>query len=305
VTLAGKLALGLSAVLAGGVIGLLVVGRDDDESSLLLGRTMGIATSVSPRVHLFGDPVVAHVDLMFDERRVDPDRITVDAIFRPYEQVGTPRRERSDAGHSVRIRYSYPLQCFARACAPTAARREVRWPPVRVVYSLVDVRARANDVAEWPPVSVASRLGPFDVQEARWRADLEPPDVSYRVSPSWFAAGLAGSSLLLLFGAGALAAWLLARRPAEAVAGPPVETASPLERALERVVRVSANGAAPERRRALEGLARELDRVERPELAARARRLGWSPAEPNRAEVEDLAADVRSGLPEGDDGRAP
>jgi hypothetical protein len=306
VSLAGKLALALSAVVAGVVVGVLVLGaNDDDGGPRLARRTIAITTSITPRVHLFADPIVAHVDLLFDRRRVNPDGIVVDAAFRPYEQVGAPTVERSEVGNAVRLRYSYPLQCLARACAPTAPRREVRWPPVRVTYTLVDARARANDVAVWPPVDMASRLGPFDIQEARWRAELSPPDVTYRISPGLLAAGLGGSSLVLVLGAGLLAARLLRRRPEEAAATAPAEAAHPLTRALESVLLVSSNASPPKRRQALERLARQLDLEGEPGLAERARRIAWSPAEPARGEIEELAGDVREAVPVEDDDRAP
>jgi hypothetical protein len=166
-------------------------------------------------------------------------------------------------------------------------------PPIRIQYFLRDVRARSTATAEWPPVDVASRLGTFDLQEARWRADLDPPAVTYRMSPGWLAAGLGGSALLLALGACLLGWRLLERRPEDEVEAGPVETRPPLERALEQVGLVSPNGASPERRRALERLARELERVEQPALAARARRLAWARGNPEPGQVDELATDVR------------
>jgi hypothetical protein len=288
-------AVGLAAVATGAIVGVLAVSRGEDELPMpgRFDRTISIRTSLEPREHLFGDPIIAHVDLRFDKRRVRADDIVLDVLFRPYEQVGPERRWRWDVGEIARLRVSYPLQCLARACSPGAPRRQIRFPPVRVQYVLRDVRARATGTAEWPPVDVASRLGAFDVQEARWRADLEPPPVTYRASPGWLAAGLGGSALLLALGACLLGWRLLERRPEAELEAGPVETRPPLERALEHVALVSANGALPERRRALERLARELERVEELTLAARTRRLAWAPGQPDRADVDRLTADVR------------
>jgi hypothetical protein len=288
----------LAAAAVGATVGLLVLGRDDEETPRpdRGARTMRIAAALEPSVHLFGDPIVARLDLLFDKRRVDPERITVDSVFEPFEQVGQERRERSEVGDVVRLRISFPLQCLTRTCAPVGARREIQLPPVRVVYVLTDARVRANDVAEWPPVDVASRLGAFDVQEARWRADLEPPAVSYGMSPGWLGAVLWGSALALVLAAGLLGWRLFGGRPDADAELVPVETRPPLERALEQLGLVSANGDAPARRRALERLARELERVEEPGLAARARRLAWSPQTPERPEVDRLARDVRGSV---------
>jgi hypothetical protein len=288
-------ALALAALAAGTIIGVLLLARVDDETDRpgRFDRTIAVRTSIEPRVHLFGDPVTAHVDLRFDKRRVRPDNIVLDVLFRPYEQIGPERRERSDVGDSARLRISYPIQCLSRACSPGGPRREVRFPPVRVSYVLRDVRARAVDTAEWPPVDVASRLGQFDIQEARWRADLDPPRVTYRATPGWMVAGLGGGALIFGLGACLLAWRLLERRPEEEGEAVPVETRPALDRALEHVGLASANGAVPERRRALERLARELEGVEQPSLAARARRIAWAPSDPDRAEIERLTADVR------------
>jgi hypothetical protein len=294
-TVARVAALALAAAAVGVIVGVLILGRDEEETPRpgRFDRTISVRPSLDPRVHLFGDPVTAHLDLRFDKRRVDPNRVFVDTVFRPYEQIGPERRTRRDVGDTVFLRFSYPLQCLTRACGPGAARRQIRMPPIRVQYFLSDVRARSTATAEWPAVDVASRLGSFDIQEARWRADLDPPAVSYRVSPGWLAAALGGTALLLALGACLLGWRLLERRPEEEAEAVPIESRPPLERALEHVGLVSANGASPERRRALERLARELERVEQPGLAARARRLAWARGNPESGEVEELASDVR------------
>jgi hypothetical protein len=294
-TVARVAAVALAAVATGVIVGVLVLGRGSNETPApsRFDQTVSIRASLEPRVHLFGDPVTAHIDLRLDKRRVRPENIVVDALFRPYEQVAPVRRERRDVGDTVLMRFSYPLQCLARACAPGAQRRQIRFPPIRVQYVLRDFRARGTTTAEWPPVDVASRLSAFDIQEASWRAALEPPGLTYRVSPGVLAAALGGAALLLALAACLLGWRLLERRPQEAEEEVPVESRPPLERALEHIGVVSANGATPERRRALERLARELDRVEQPTLSARARRLAWAPGNPDWSEVERLTADVR------------
>jgi hypothetical protein len=298
---ARAVALALAALAVGAIVGVLALARreSDTPQPSRFDRTLAIRTSLEPSVHLFGDPVTAHVDLRFDGRRVRPETVSLDTLFRPYEQVGPERRERRDVGDTVHLRISYPLQCLGRPCSPGAPRRQIRFPPIRVMYVLRDVRARATDTAEWPPVDVTSRLGAFDIQEARWRADLEPPPVGYRASPGRLAAGLGGSALLLAL-AGSLLAWrLLERRADEEADEAPVETRPPLERILEHVGLVSANGAAPERRRALERLARELDRAGQPALSARTRQLAWAPGHPEPTEIQRLVSDVRdaTGVP--------
>jgi hypothetical protein len=299
----------LGAAVVGVAAGLIVLATRGDETGAsraprrdVVGsfqgqrRTMTISTSIEPRTHLFGDPIVARVDLLFGRDRVDPDpkKIRIDAIFRPYTQLGSPTVERHDEGDLVHLRYVYRLTCLERPCTAGGAQTEIQLPPVRVDYSLRDIRQRANDSAEWPPVTVASRLARFDVQQARWRANLDLPGVSYAIAPGTLAVLLGSGALLALLAAGALGAWLVAttRRRAvvdEALVDP---GAPPLERALALVRRTFDEGDGPDRRRALERLSRELGRAEQPELAERARRLAWSSEPPSPGAVDALADDV-------------
>lgn len=289
----GKLAVALGAIL---VLVLVAawLGRDDDGVSRrdLTRRSMEIATTISPRVHLFGDPVVAEVRLMFDRRRVRPDDIRVDALFEPYE-AGTPKRSRQDSGRLTEVRYRFLLTCLTRACAPRGARRERQFPPVRVFYSLRDIRARTNDIAEWPSIAATSRLGVSDVQQARWRADLRRlPPPSYAVSPGALAAVLFGLALALLLLAAALTRRAIVsstRAGAELAAAP---AAAPIAQAVALVREACADGFTSRARLALERLARELEHAGHARPSSDARRLAWSPERPSRADVERLAEDV-------------
>ena len=290
-------ALLLAAVVVGVVAGLALVRGDDEPASTerLRSAPLTARTAIRPRVHLFGDPLVAEVDVLLDRRRVDAATVRIDPIFTPYEQVGAATTKRSRAGDSVRLRYRFALGCFNPACVPTEERRQIELPSVRVAYSGPSTRGRTFDSTPWPPFEVASRLGPFDVEQARWRADprsLEP--AGYRLSPGVLGAGLIGSAALLVAGAALLAGRLLPRRDATESAQPDAARASPLERAAELVELHALDGRTPDGRRALEGLARELAAGGRPPLARRARGLAWSPAPLEPAAVERLLADVRN-----------
>lgn len=285
---------GLAVVAVALVVGAVLVARDGGAVSAP-GRSMSIRTSLTPRTHVFAEPVVADVELEFDSRRVNPDTVRVDAPFGPYEQLGDETRSRDDVGNLVRISYRYELGCFSRRCLPEDTIREVDLPSVRVIYSLREVRGRVNDSAQWPPLRITSRLGAVDAPRARWRADLGFPAVTYRLSPGWLAALLLVSSLACLGAAGALGLALAPRRSrldtAELAARPQT---TPLERALEVLAR--ENGSPPDRRRALERLARELAVAGLPALAGRARELAWSPRVPSGEAVDALTADVREAL---------
>jgi len=287
-----------AAVALGVAAGLLLQSRNDQSLRPSRGRTMSISTSVEPRVQMFGDPVTARIDLLFDRRRVLPaaDKIRIDAPFSPYEIVGGPKLERAESGELVHLRYTYRLLCLDRRCTTGGPRTDVQLPPLRVFYSLADIRQRVNDSAEWPTVSVASQLTRADLRQARWRANRDLPAVSYAIAPGALGALLVTASLLALLGAAAVGAPLFARERAapedrDAVAK---DRLSPLDRALATVRRVFDTGEVPDRRRALERLSRELGRAGEPELAARARGLAWSPDAPSLGEVDALAADVRA-----------
>ncbi|HEY8628774.1 MAG TPA: hypothetical protein VIL56_10695 [Gaiellaceae bacterium] len=287
-----------AAVALGVAAGLLLQSRNDQSLRPSRGRTMSISTSVEPRVQMFGDPVTARIDLLFDRRRVLPaaDKIRIDAPFSPYEIVGGPKLERAESGELVHLRYTYRLLCLDRRCTTGGPRTDVQLPPLRVFYSLADIRQRVNDSAEWPTVSVASQLTRADLRQARWRANRDLPAVSYAIAPGALGALLAAASLLALLGSAAVGAPLFARERAapedrDAVAK---DRLSPLDRALATVRRVFDTGEVPDRRRALERLSRELGRAGEPELAARARGLAWSPDAPSLGEVDALAADVRA-----------
>jgi hypothetical protein len=284
--------LGVGAVALGAVLAVALVER---QPSVSLGgrRLMSVRTSISPRSAGFGDPLVAVVDLLFDRRRVDPrtKSIRIDAPFEPYEQVGSPVVLRTSVGSLVRLRYRYLIDCLGPRCVASGERREFDLPPVRVFYNLKEIRSRANDSADWPPIEVGSRVSEFAVAGARWRASLDPPIASYRISPGMLGFLLAAAAALLVVAAGGLGYKLLAPT-AEPELVPTGPEAPPLERALAGVRGAFSNGAVAEQRKALEALARELGRVEREDLAVRARRLAWSPGRPPAAEVERLAKEA-------------
>jgi hypothetical protein len=96
-----------------------------------------------------------------------------------------------------------------------------------------------------------------------------------------------------VLGAGAIVYRPLAARRRAAVEVE-VDTRPPLERALELARLASQNGGTPERRKALERVARELVGLGLPDLAARARTIAWSPAGPSADAVEQIARDARA-----------
>ena len=289
-----------AAVAVGVVAGLLLQSRNDSGATPARGRTMSISTSVEPRVQLFGDPVTARVDLLFDRRRVLPgaNKIRIEAPFPPFEVVDAPTVERAESGDLVHLSYTYRLICLDRRCATASPRTDVQLAPLRVFYSLADIHRRANDSAQWPNVSVASQLTRADLQQARWRASRDLPKVSYSIAPGMLAALLGLAAVLALLGAAVVGAPLFAAKRVAPELGPEAEDGlPPLDLALAAVRRVFDSGEGPDRRRALERLSRELGRVGEPQLAARARELAWSPDPPSPGEVDALVHAVDGSRP--------
>ena len=97
-----------AAIAAGAAIGVLLLARQSDgggnppgDEPSLLART-----SILPRAHLFGDPLVAELELLFDSRRVEPGSVQVTASFEPYEPLAQ-ERSLDRSGNLVRLRYRF------------------------------------------------------------------------------------------------------------------------------------------------------------------------------------------------------
>ena len=139
------------------------------------GRALTADVSLSPSTHLFGDTIIATVDLVADPREFDPDRLRVALRFRPYEPVGGIREERRRAGGLVHVRYRATLRCLHVGClaAPersahsasagrqedvAAERRTIPLPPVEILYRGSDGRESILLRRHFPPVQVVSRI---------------------------------------------------------------------------------------------------------------------------------------------------
>ena len=306
---------GIAAVVAVLLVALFVVRSDEDERPEA-GAAEGAAdiqadATLSPAVALFGDTVLAHVDVLLDKTRVDPESVRVGAEFAPFEIVGPARRVRRDAGDSVYLRRTFVLRCLSGTCVPSGESARYEFPPARVRFAETDVEAADASAITipMPSVRVYSRFTALgagtDRNSAPWVVDLSSlPPASYRVAP-----GLLIALLLSVAALAALAgvflgylAWpprVLEPEPEPEPELPPAPPLSPLEQALillEQSIRV--DGAA-DQRRALELVAEELELAEwgDRDLARTARALAWSEGVPPANETTRLAARVRTALP--------
>jgi hypothetical protein len=281
----------VAAVLVGLAIReLWVAARGEGDAVGAPARAVGVTATIEPGVVAFGTPVVATADVVADATVVDPDSISMQADFTPYEVEGKPVVERHVQGATAHVVYRYTLRCLREGCEPAGARGIARFESGLVRYRFVGTPGTGRDVVDWPPVIVASRVAAADVQSINWRASRTTlPTSTTRFGPKALAAVLLLGALAL---AGA-AVWL-GRRLWHVPAAPedtaPRDERPPLERALELARAEAANGsAAPERRRALERVARELTALGHDELAADARELAWSPRASSVDDVEELA----------------
>ena len=111
----------LAAVVVGVVAGVILLGRDDElrdptaEELALTRARVSVTGTLEPRVHLFGEPVVATIEALFDPRYVRAGTVRMEPAFPPYEVVDEERIE-SSGGDVTRVRYRYTLSCTRIGC---------------------------------------------------------------------------------------------------------------------------------------------------------------------------------------------
>lgn len=272
----------------------ILVGRDDSggDAPTLRGELVSTAASFEPRAHLFGEPVTARLDVVFDSTRIEPDSVKATPRFDPYT-IASRSESRETFGGTTRVRTEYVLECLTRRClAPKSGFLKV--PRTRLEYKPRALRDPQIASIDWPAVRTASRIGVDDLEGLELLADVrDVPPVSYRVAPSTVTS--VGYGLAVLLG---MAGLLLLSR---ALALPGVVTSalarrrarlSPLQRALILVKRSTARGERADSRRALERLAVELRQTEERDLARAATRLAWRRSDPSGSTVEPLSDEV-------------
>jgi hypothetical protein len=307
---------GLAAVL----LALLASGCGGDEEKPLIapGKTAVVQGELVPSVHLFGEPIVAQIDVILNRDKVDPADVRLKTNFEPYEKVGDTRERRRDIGDFTVIRYTTTLNCLNQNCIPRTAAGETtvsqlpglppflpgqqrdekvkfEFPPALLVVD-AEPKDRTLGRVVWSPLRSLSRINWYDSsvvgQGFPFVATVAPlPDPAYRVSPTLLGLGLLALALALF----AVPVWLV-RRVRRRRAIPKARTTaalSPLERALRLVEWASGRSSVEERREALEALAYELEQEADGAFPARAREQGWSPPSPEPTEMTKLVASIR------------
>jgi hypothetical protein len=302
--------LGWAIVAAGAVLGAVVGGlvlaggestESLDDARFFRGRTIAIEARIEPRIHAFGEPVTAELTTVFNRALIRAESVRAVVDFEPYEQIAATERTRVDEETLTRITFRYRLRCITRACLPGEPKRLIEWQPAGVAYTLIDplqIGTRGprsgGQAPPWPTLEIVSRLDPTATQDVRWRAETRTlPEPEYRVDATLATVGLLGGAGALAGVAVLLLLPLAPRRRGEALEEETAADVSPLERALLRL-EGSRNGAAPDRRRALELVARELEAHGEHALAVEARRLAWSQGAPSEADAAAFAGSVRA-----------
>jgi hypothetical protein len=292
-------------------LALIAVGCTGDESEvpfLPSGRAIDSSRSLTPTTHFFGDIVTARVEVRIDREQLDPAKLRVEADFKPYEQVGEPKRDRRDLGRYTRLRYEYSLRCLTLGCIPEqlqtelgsqegarGERRTFRFREAQIRYD--DPSGEFPDLlrsVSWPPVTSVSRLNEAQSEaEFPFRASPEAlPPPSYSAAPALVVGGLllAGLAFLAWPARIGLRAWRERHRPTVEEEAPIL---TPLEQALLLVEWSRERPDGDDRRRSLEVLADELERTGLETLSGQATALAWSRDAPSAEAVSELLERVR------------
>lgn len=292
-------------------------GGDDSKPLIAENKAAVVRGEMIPGVHLFGEPVVAQVDVIVNRERADPADVRLKTNFEPYEEVET-RSTCEDIGEFTHLRYTTTLRCLGIDCIPRTLKGNAstvsQLPgdpvflvgqqrdekrsyafPAAIVLSGGGADAERLGRVVWPPLRSLSRINWYDSrvvgQGFPFVATVAPlREPEYRISPTRLGVVLVALAVALL----ALPAWLVwdwrgrrARPKADQVA-----PLSRLERALRLVEWASRRPSVDERREALEALAFEIDAED--ERAEGARKQGWSPPAPEPEQMTELVASIRA-----------
>jgi hypothetical protein len=308
----------LAAVAVIAVFAAAGCGGDDAKPLIAPNKTAVVRGEITPSVHLFGEPVVAQIDVILNREKVDPADVQLKTNFEPYEPVGETEEVRRDIGEFTVIRYTTTLGCLDERCIPRTAAGETtvsqlpglppflpgqqrdekvkfEFPPALLIAD-AEPKDRTLGRVVWSPLRSLSRVNWYDSsvvgQGFPFVATVTPlPEPDYLISPTMLGLGLlALAAALLALPVGLVVARRRRRTRHDVGAGPAL---SPLERALRLVEWASRRPSVDERREALEALAYELANGEAGPTADRARKQGWSPPTPEPEQMTELVTSIR------------
>jgi hypothetical protein len=248
-------------------------------------ETLVVRTSL-PSAAKFGDPVETRVTVLARRDAVDLGSIRVTAPLIPLTRLGATRVTRVERGPLAVLTYVVTSACLEQRCVAAKGPTVLHLPRARVTATATD--GRDLSVAErWPELTVVGRVpAGVSASTGHFRTEVDPPPVTYRVSPDRLTALLllaAGALAVAAVALGAVRAIRLARRRSQV---PLTE----LERAIA-LARQAERRSPDDRRRAVSLLSRVL-RPREPDLAGEASTLAWSRPEPTSQSVSSLVDDV-------------
>ena len=216
--------------LAAGLVAVFAVAalhRPEQAGVGIAGRPVATLRSLTPTEPQFGDPVVATIEIVVDQRRVDPRLVTFDARFTPFSITSSTRSIRHEAGLTI-VRVVDRLDCLDRACVPADAAATFRLPHLEVTYP-------GGTLSEdWPAVRIHARLQPADLEHALLRVGPAQAHPSFRLPPGPTGWVLLGAAIACALGGLAL----LVRTVLPALALGHSRGGTP----LEEILRELANG---------------------------------------------------------------
>jgi hypothetical protein len=264
-----------------------------------IGRNLPLKAfgSISPPVHLFGDPITAKVAVVADRKYVAPGNVHVLVNFAPYRPVAPPTETRSSNGRFLQLTWTWTLRCLTIQCLPQSPTSQFShvflFHPAHIEYLSPHGAVRYALNARFQRVEVLSQLSPSEIHALSihtliWGDSITPVSrPNYRVAPGlvfWLAVALA----LVLGAAGVALAgrWALQFRPSRVAES--TRPSSSLERALTLFFWARAHDDETLQRKALERVADELP-FDVHELSETARALAWSPETPDTEDVEEIS----------------
>ncbi len=268
---------------AGAIAGLLALSHAASGTITPPPAPLVARASFDPSTPAFGDRISATITIEIDRRRARAQTLRLRYQLAPLQAIGPPRTIREVRGDVELMTIAVPVACISDACLAARGVAQLRLAPAQA--SIATAAGVRKVSAAWPPLAVRDRVRTADVNAAPppLEADAAPLPPTYRVSPATLASVLDVVAALLGVSAVGLAAWELELRVRRRRA-----PKGPLARAI-RLARSAQGLPGPERRRALELLARALGRGE---LQSEATRLAWSEPTPEPAELELLVAAI-------------
>ena len=268
---------------AAAIVGLLALSHGGTGTIAAPAAPLVASATLDPLAPAFGDRINATITIEIDRRRARTQTLRLRYELAPLQAIGPPRTIRVTRGSVELVTIAVPVVCISDACLAPGGVAQLRPGPVEA--SIATAAGVRSVSAAWPLLSVHDRVRTADVNASHPapEADASPLSPTYRVSPATLATVLDVVAALLGVAAVGLAAWELELRARRRRA-----PKGPLARAI-RLARSAQALPGPERRRALELLARALGRGE---LQTEATRLAWSEPTPEPDELELLVAAI-------------